>query len=145
MAQVFDSILDSTKKALGIDSTITDFDVDLTMHINSVLATLNQLGVGPANGYAIEDSEATWVDFLGEDPTLNNVRSYVYMKVRMMFDPPQTAHLVASMNEQINQLEWRLNVRREGTQWQDPQPTQQLEPEVIIIPSREAWYSEPSS
>lgn len=144
MAQTFDSILDSTKKALGIDATITDFDVELTMHINSVLATLNQLGVGPANGYAIEDSEATWVDFLGEDAALNNVRSYVYMKVRMMFDPPQTAHLVASMNEQVSQLEWRINVRREETSWVDPHPTS-AEPEVIIVPSRQAWYSEPSS
>jgi len=142
---VFDSILDSTKKALGIDPQITDFDVDLTMHINSVLATLNQLGVGPTEGFAIEDSGATWDTFLGDDPTLNNVRSYMYMKVRMMFDPPQTAHLVASMNEQVNQLEWRISVRREGTSWVNPQPVSQLEPEVIIVPSREAWYSEPSS
>ncbi len=117
-----DSILNSTKKILGLNDDYTAFDADVLMHINSILATLNQLGIGPENGFAIEDAVSTWDDFLGEDPRLNSVKTYVYLRVRLLFDPPATSYVITSMNEQIHELEWRLNVQREGTSWTDPNP-----------------------
>ncbi len=116
------SILTSTKKVLGVEESDTSFDVDILMHINSVFATLNQLGLGPDAGYMIEDATPTWDAFLGGDKRVNSIKSYVYLKVRMMFDPPQIGHLVAAMNEQIKEFEWRLNVRREEYAWVDPDP-----------------------
>jgi len=116
------SILTSTKKTLGIDATYTAFDADIVMHINSVLATLNQLGIGPAQGFMIEDETAVWADFLGTDPRLNSVKSYVYLRVRLLFDPPTTSYLMESLNRQAQEFEWRLNAFREDTAWTDPNP-----------------------
>lgn len=118
-----DSILTSTKKVLGVDDAYTAFDVDILMHINTVLATLNQLGIGPDAGFMIEDKAATWADFLGTDLRLNPVKSYVYLRVRMLFDPPTTSFLINAMNEQVKELEWRLNVQRESLSWVDPNAT----------------------
>lgn len=117
-----DSILDSVKKVLGLDPTYTAFDEDVILHINSVLATLNELGIGPAEGFAIADNTATWEALLGADPTLNSVKTYVYLRVRMLFDPPSTGYLVTAMQEQTRELEWRLNTKREATAWVDPNP-----------------------
>lgn len=108
------SILDSTKKVLGIDADYTAFDMDIIMHINSALATLNQLGVGPDEGFSIEDNTAKWGDLLGDDKRLNQVKSYVYLKVRVMFDPPASSFVLSSFQEQIKEHEWRINVVREG-------------------------------
>jgi hypothetical protein len=119
---VSDSILNSTKKALGVDSTYTAFDVDILMHINSAFATLNQLGIGPEEGFSIEDATPTWDAFLGTDKNLNSVKSYVYIKVRMLFDPPTTSFLIDALNKQATELEWRLNTYREGSAWTDPDP-----------------------
>lgn len=105
-----DSILSTTKKVLGLDVDNTDFDVDVIMHINSVFATLHQLGIGPSAGYAIEDNVPTWTNFLDTSPLLNSARSYVYLKVRMLFDPPTTSFLIAAMEKQIEELEWRMNL-----------------------------------
>ena len=116
------SILTSTKKILGIEEDYIAFDEDIMMHINSVFVTLNQLGIGPENGYAIMDDTATWDLFLGNDLHLNSVKTYVYLRVRILFDPPTTSYLIASMKEQIQELEWRLNVQREGVSWKDPNP-----------------------
>lgn len=118
-----DSILKSTKKILGLDPEYTVFDLDIITHINSVFSTLAQLGVGPVNGFMIEDDEAVWSDFI--DPVnlkYNNVKTYMYLKVRQWFDPPQTSYLLNALNEQSLQLEWRLNVTREETEWVDPDP-----------------------
>lgn len=104
------SILTSTKKILGIEESYTVFDSDIVMHINSVFSTLTQLGVGPSYGFMIEDADAVWSDFLGDDPRLNPVKTYVYLRVRLLFDPPTTSFLIASYQEQIKELEWRLNV-----------------------------------
>lgn len=105
-----DSILTSIKKLLGITEEYTHFDVDLIMHINSVFMILNQLGVGPSEGFAIEDDTATWDDFI-EDPTqLQAVKSYVYMKVKLLFDPPLSSAVMEAMNRTISEFEWRLNV-----------------------------------
>lgn len=122
-----DSILTSTKKVLGLDESYTAFDADVIMHINSVFSTLNQLGIGPPNGYAIADASATWDAFLGSDLRLNSVKTYVYLRVRLLFDPPTTSYLLQSMQEQIKELEWRLNVYREEGAWVSPFPT---DPEI---------------
>lgn len=115
-----DSILTSTKKVLGIEEEYTAFDVDILMHINSVFSTLAQLGIGPAEGFAISDKGATWSSFFGEDPRLNSIKTYIYLRVRMLFDPPGTSYLINAMESQKNELEWRLNVTREGDEWTDP-------------------------
>jgi hypothetical protein len=111
------SILKSTKKILGIADDYTVFDLDVITHINTAFSTLTQLGVGPSSGFMIEDDGPEWVDFIGTDPQLHAVKSYVFLKVRSLFDPPQTSFLINAMNEQMRELEWRLNVRREGTSW----------------------------
>lgn len=111
-----ESILESTKKVLGLGSDYTVFDVDVMMHINSTFSTLNQLGLGPEDGFSIDGEESTWADFIGDDPRLNSVKTYVYLKVRSVFDPPQSAHAINAMNEQIKEFEWRLNVYREGVE-----------------------------
>jgi hypothetical protein len=108
-----DSILTSTKKVLGIADDYTAFDVDVIMHINSVFSTLAGLGVGPEQGFMIEDDTAIWEEFLGTDLHLNQVKSYMYLRVRLMFDPPTTGHHVTALKEQVKEMEWRLNVRRE--------------------------------
>lgn len=117
-----DSILTSVKKVLGIEAGYTAFDEDILMHINSVFSTLNQLGVGPTDGFAITDMSTTWDAFLGADPRLNSVKTYVFLKVRILFDPPGTSYLIESMRKQAEELEWRLNVYREETGWTDPDP-----------------------
>ena len=113
-----DSILNSTKKKIGITADYTHFDDgDLIDHINSVFADLNQLGVGPAKGFAIQDDTATWDDYLVEDALkLQSVKTYMHLRVKLIFDPPQQAALLTSMKEQIEKLEWRLNVAAESTQ-----------------------------
>lgn len=117
-----DSILNSTKKILGLAEDYDVFDLDIIMHINAVFGTLNQLGIGPEEGFAIEDDTATWDAFLGTDKRLNAVKQYVYLRVRLIFDPPETAYLLAAFEKQIQEQEWRLNVVREGDSWIDPDP-----------------------
>lgn len=104
------SILTSTKKILGIDESYEAFDLDILTHINSVFSTLAQLGVGPENGYMIEDKADLWTDFLLDDLKINNVKTYVFLRVRLLFDPPATSFHLTALNEQIKELEWRLNV-----------------------------------
>lgn len=115
-----DSILNGTKKILGIGAEYDAFDLDIITHINSVFSTLEQLGVGPEEGFMIMGDDETWTDFLGEDKRLNAVKSYVYLRVRLLFDPPANSFLVASLDEQRKELEWRLNVVREEDKWELP-------------------------
>ena len=106
-----ESILTSIKKLLGIAEEYEHFDNDIIMHINSVFMILTQLGVGPSKGFVITDSSASWDDFLPEGgEKLQAVKTYIYMKVRLMFDPPTSSAVIESMNRMINELEWRLNV-----------------------------------
>ena len=107
-----ESILTSIKKMLGIDEEYTHFDADIIMHINSVLMILTQLGVGPAEGFMIEDDASTWVDFIPEANAaqLHAVKSYIFMKVKLIFDPPLSSAVIESYNRQIAEFEWRLNV-----------------------------------
>jgi hypothetical protein len=116
------SILTSTKKILGIAEDYTIFDLDIITHINSAFSTLTQLGVGPAEGFMISGAAETWTDFIGEDFQYNSVKSYVFLKTRQLFDPPQTSYLISAVERQIQELEWRLNVHREETGWVDPDP-----------------------
>lgn len=117
-----DSILNTTKKALGIGPDLTAFDPDITMHINSVFSTLAQLGIGPSTGFMIDDADAQWSDFLGEDLQLNSVKTYMHLRIRMIFDPPSNPSIISAFKDQIQELEWRLNAHREETAWVDPLP-----------------------
>ena len=125
------SILKSTKKKLGLDPSYTAFDIDVIDHINGVFVTLNDLGVGPESGFMIEDDSSTWEDFMGLDPRMNSVKNYVFLRVRMIFDPPATSYHTQAMAEQIKELEWRISVRREHTNWTPPEPIE-AQPEVIL-------------
>ncbi len=109
-----ESILTSIKKLLGIAEEDTNFDQDLIMHINSVFMILTQLGVGPSKGFAIKDENDVWSDFIPEQSSLEAVKSYVYMKVRLMFDPPLSSAVADAINRNISELEWRLNVGAEN-------------------------------
>ena len=109
------SILQSIKKLLGIDSEDSSFDQDIIMHINTVFATLNQLGVGPEEGFYIEDDYTLWTDFIDEGAKLESIKPYVYLKVKLMFDPPLSSTVIESINRTINELEWRINISSEST------------------------------
>lgn len=104
-----ESILTSIKKLLGISKEYEHFDNDLIMHINSVFLILTQLGVGPKSGFIIEDDSAQWTDFI-EDPTkLQAVKSYIFLKVKLLFDPPLSSSVLEANNRMLSELEWRLN------------------------------------
>ena len=108
-----DSILTSIKKMLGIAEEYTPFDVDIILHINSVFMILNQLGVGPSSGFRIEDDSAIWSDFTEDKLDVEAVKSYIYLTVRLLFDPPSSSAAMESINRLISELEWRLNVAAE--------------------------------
>lgn len=108
-----DSILTSIKKLLGITEEYTHFDTDIIMHINSVFMVLTQLGVGPKEGFMIYDDTSIWDDFITESMNFEAVKSYMYLKVRLLFDPPQSSAAIESMNRMINEFEWRLNLAAE--------------------------------
>lgn len=131
-----DSILDSVKKVLGLESTYTAFDTDIILHINSVISVLNQLGIGPVGGFMIVDNTATWDAFVGTntDMNLNMVKTYVYLRVRLLFDPPATSFAIEAFTKQYQELEWRLNVKREGESWTDPNP-----PPPVTVPPYCWW------
>lgn len=106
-----ESILTSIKKLIGIDEQYEQFDTDIIICINTAISILTQLGVGPVNGFSITDSSATWKDFLGDDPRLSMVKTYVHMKVRLLFDPPMSSAVTEVIKSQISELEWRINVQ----------------------------------
>lgn len=112
-----DSILTSIKKMLGLTEEYEHFDPDITMHINAVLMTLTQIGVGPSDGFRITDKTQLWSDFIDETRSniLGSIQSYIHHKVKLMFDPPQNSFTIESMNRIINELEWRLNVAVDNT------------------------------
>lgn len=114
------SILNDTKKILQLAEDYTAFDLDVITHINTAFTTLQQLGIGPVEGFMIEDESAEWEAFLGGDPRLNGVKTYLYLRVRLVFDPPATSFHIAALEKQIEELEWRLNVQREGETWVPP-------------------------
>ena len=112
-----ESILTSVKKMLGIVEEYKHFDADLIMHINSVFSIITQLGVGPSEGFSITDDTAVWTDFLPEaDKDFSLVKSYMHLKVKLIFDPPASSAILESMNRMINEFEWRLNVKADPPQ-----------------------------
>ena len=112
-----ESILTSIKEQLGIVEGYTQFDNQIIMHINSVFMTLTQLGVGPSNGFYIEDDSAEWLDFIPDLDKLHAVKTYVYLKVRLVFDPASLGSAtLAAYERQIQELEWRLNVIAESNE-----------------------------
>ena len=110
-----ESILTSIKKLLGIAEDYTQFDDDIIMHINSVFMTMTQLGVGPSDGFYIEDDSVIWSDFIPESNKLQAVKSYMFIKVKLLFDPSSIGSSTLAMYErQLDRLEWRLNVAAES-------------------------------
>lgn len=105
-----ESILTSIKKLLGIEEEYEHFDPDLIMHINSVFMILNQLGVGPSEGFSIQDAESVWTDFMPAGSNLEAVKTYIHHKVKLMFDPPSGSAHIEAINRTIAELEWRLNI-----------------------------------
>lgn len=105
-----ESILTSIKKLLGIEESDTSFDVDILIHINSTLAFLNQLGIGPDAGIFVSDKSTTWAAILGENKFLVPAKSYVFLKVKLLFDPPLSSAAIESINKLIAEFEWRLTV-----------------------------------
>lgn len=106
-----ESILTSIKKLLGIEEDYEQFDPDIIMHINTVFALLKRMGVGPSKGFSIQDADAAWADFMGEDPNsiLESVKTYIYLKVKLIFDPPNGSAVMEAIKENIKELEWSLN------------------------------------
>lgn len=121
-----ESILTSIKKMLGITEEYQHFDADLIMHINSVLSILTQLGVGPSEGFFIEDDSATWYDFIPANTNFEMVKTYVHLRVKVIFDPPASSVVMASMERMINEFEWRINILAETME--------KVTPEKPIIP-----------
>jgi hypothetical protein len=122
---VDDSILDTTKKILGIDSEYTAFDNEIITHINSIFFEFTQLGLGPTEGFFITDRDDTWSDFMGTDQ-IAAVRSLMGMKVQLMFDPPQNSFTLDAKKALVEKMEWRLNIHMEGVRyaaWLLTQPT----------------------
>lgn len=107
------SILISTKKVLGLGEEYHPFDLDIITYINSSFSVLSQLGIGPDEGFSIQDEFAVWDDFVVPPIQQHVVKSFMYLKVRLLFDPPGTSYLLESINKQLAELEWRLNVLRE--------------------------------
>lgn len=107
------SILDSIKKNLGIDAANTIYDPDIIMHINSTFFTLHQLGVGPVTTFSIQDKNTNWISFIDDDK-IEAVKSYITLKVRILFDPPSTSYGLEHMNKLASEYEWRLSVQQEG-------------------------------
>lgn len=107
------SILNSIKKLIGIAKDDNNFDTDIIIHINSVFMTLNQLGVGPPTGFKIEDETSDWTDFIEDTTRIEAIKTYMYLKVKLVFDPPINSSVIKSYEQTINELEWRINTEAE--------------------------------
>lgn len=105
-----DSILVTIRKLVCGDPYANHFDTDLLVHINACFSVLNQLGVGPEKGFIVTDETQNWSDYTADSTVLNLVKTYITLKVRLIFDPPLTSSVLEAMNKEISQLEWRLNV-----------------------------------
>ena len=106
-----DSILDTIKKLLGPDQSYNYFDQDIIIHINTAIMNLTDIGVGPKEGFSIKSSEEVWSDFIADIKQFEAVKTYIYLKVKLIFDPHLSSSVIEIYNKQINELEWRLNSR----------------------------------
>lgn len=116
MAVFDESILTSVKKVLGIPEYYEHFDQDILLHLNSVMSILHQLGIGPENGFVVEDDSTIWSDLFDGDIDTNKmmyVKSYVCLRVRLLFDPPASSGAIDAMERQMRELEWRITVTRD--------------------------------
>jgi hypothetical protein len=123
------SILTSTKKILGIAEAYTAFDLDIITHINATFSILAQLGVGPSEGFMIEDELNEWDEFDVPQAQSNLVKTYIFLKVRLLFDPPATSYLITATENQIKEYEWRLNLAREN---EIPLPIEDVVEEGVV-------------
>ena len=110
------SILKSVKDLLGLNAEQTNFDNQIIIHINAVFSDLNQLGVGPEEGFSIIDDYTLWEDYIADSKKFNDVITYMYLKVKLVFDPPLSGTVIASIERTIKEIEWRLNVAAETTE-----------------------------
>lgn len=108
-----ESILTTIKKMLGITEDYTHFDIDIIIHINTALMTLSQLGVGSDPPSSITSDVETWQTIFGSMNDIEAIKTYIYLKVKMLFDPPTTSFVLEAMNRQISELEWRLNMQKD--------------------------------
>lgn len=108
-----DSILKTIKKMCGMDEDYTPFDTDLVVFINGAILAANQIGVG-VDGFTITGPNETWNDFVGDHPSLEAIKQYIYMRVRLVFDPPANSFVVSSLEKQLDEMTWRLNVQAEA-------------------------------
>ena len=125
------SILKSTKKILGVGPDDASFDPDIITHINSEFSILHDLGVGPQAGFVIEDDVVEWVEYLPDEEDLvklGKVKTCVWLRARLLFDPPTSGYLLDAIKEQLREHEWRLSMNREETEWVDPDP-----PVVMVV------------
>ena len=120
-----DSILNTIKKILGLEIDYDAFDTDVIVSINSVLMGLTQIGIGPAGGFSITGPNEVWSDLLGEATNLAAVKSFIHLKVKLLFDPPTSSYVLESMNKQAAEFEWRLNIQV------DPDPNAVVVEEVV--------------
>ena len=118
-----ESILNSIKKNLGIDSEYKAFDSDIIMCINAVFGTLHQLGVGPAEGFRIESEQEDWSEYLTYGKEIEEAKTYVYLRTRLLFDPPDRGGVLTSFQDQIRELEWRIVVKVDElkAEWEEAQ------------------------
>lgn len=128
------SILKSTKKMLGIAPDDDSFDLDVITHINSAFSVLTDLGLGLSTGFVIEDDTTEWDEFLPDDEylpdeivklnqvKLSKIKTVIYLRTRLGFDPPAQSFLIEAIKEQIREAEWRLSTNREESEWVDPNP-----------------------
>lgn len=115
------SILSSIKKMHNIDDGVTHFDTEMIIHINTALMRLTQLGVGSSTGFSITDKSKTWTDLIGTRLDVEAIKTYVYLKVRLMFDPPTNSTLLEAYKSNIQELEWTINAQvDEAYQWEEP-------------------------
>lgn len=116
MDPTIESILTSIKKMLGLDDDYTPFDVDILIHINSAFMTLCQMGIGPKEGFTVTDKSQVWGDFLTNKVALGGVKTWVYLQVKMLFDPPSNSFVMDAYKTQAEQILWRLNVQAESVE-----------------------------
>lgn len=109
-----DSILTSIKKLLGITEEYEHFDPDIIMHINTIFMVLAQLGVGPEEGFSISDGTAKWSDFIPDNTKYEAIKTYMFLRVKLLFDPPLSSSTIDAYKRSIDELEWRLNVSAEN-------------------------------
>ena len=105
-----ESILTNVKEFLGVPDEYENYDQSIILSINSAFSILYQLGVGPDDGFKIDDKTAEWSDFIGDTNKLETVKTYVYLKTKLIFDPPTSGPMIDAIKVQLSELEWRLNV-----------------------------------